>query len=89
MATVRSASLLRRACLLQRPLQKRCPRSQSEQTQNVGNDDDDKPPLRFGDDADGSLLSRRLIKNQRFLMRGEKKRARRNGRRLSLLSMKI
>jgi hypothetical protein len=34
---------------------------------------DDKPPLRFGDDAEGSLSSRRVIKNPRFLMRGDSK----------------
>jgi Ni/Co efflux regulator RcnB len=35
---------------------------------------DDKPPLRFGDDAEdteGSLSNRRVIKNPRFLMRGD------------------
>jgi hypothetical protein len=32
---------------------------------------DDKPPLRFGDDAEGSLSNRRVIKKPRFLMRGD------------------
>jgi hypothetical protein len=30
-----------------------------------------QPPLRFGDDAEGSLSNRRVIKNLRFLMRGD------------------
>jgi hypothetical protein len=32
---------------------------------------DDKPPLRFGDDAEGSLSNRRVTKKLRFLMRGD------------------
>ncbi len=32
---------------------------------------DDKPPLRFGDDAEGSLSNRRVIKKPRFLTRGD------------------
>jgi hypothetical protein len=32
---------------------------------------DDKPPLRFGDDAEDSLSNRRVIKKPRFLMRGD------------------
>jgi hypothetical protein len=32
---------------------------------------DDKPPLRFGDDAEGSLSNRRVIQKPRFLMRGD------------------
>ena len=32
---------------------------------------DDKPSLRFGDDAEGSLSNRRVIKKPRFLMRGD------------------
>jgi hypothetical protein len=32
---------------------------------------DDKPPLRFGDDAEGFLSNRRVIKKPRFLMRGD------------------
>ena len=34
---------------------------------------DDKPPLRFGDDAEDSLSNRRVIKKPRFLMRGDTK----------------
>ena len=30
-----------------------------------------QPPLRFGDDAEDSLSNRRVIKNPRFLMRGD------------------
>jgi len=32
---------------------------------------DDKPPLRFGDDAEGSLSNRRVITKPHFLMRGD------------------
>jgi len=32
---------------------------------------DDKPPLRSGDDDEDSLSNRRMIKNPRFLMRGD------------------
>jgi hypothetical protein len=32
---------------------------------------DDKPPLRFGDDAEDSLSNRRVIKKPRFPMRGD------------------
>jgi hypothetical protein len=32
---------------------------------------DDKPPLRFGDDAEDSLSNRRVIKKPRFSMRGD------------------
>jgi hypothetical protein len=32
---------------------------------------DDKPPLRFGDDAGDSFSNRRVIKKPRFLMRGD------------------
>jgi hypothetical protein len=32
---------------------------------------DDKPPLRFGDDAEDSLSNQRVIKKPRFLMRGD------------------
>jgi len=32
---------------------------------------DDKPPLRFGDDAEDSLSNRRVIKKPRFLVRGD------------------
>ena len=32
---------------------------------------DDKPSLRFGDDAEGSLSNRRVIKKPCFLMRGD------------------
>jgi hypothetical protein len=32
---------------------------------------DNKPPLRFGDDAEGSLSNRRVIKKPRFLMRDD------------------
>ena len=39
--------------------------------QNLRHVLDDKPPLRFGDDAEDSLSNRRVIKNPRFLMRGD------------------
>jgi hypothetical protein len=32
---------------------------------------DDKPSLRFGDDAEGSLSNRRVTNKPRFLMRGD------------------
>ena len=36
---------------------------------------DPKPPLRSGDDADGPLLNRRVIKKPHSLMRGDRRRA--------------
>src|SRR6516162_1876558 len=43
----------------------------SRSKQDFWHPDDDKPPLRSGDDADGSLLNRRVIKKLHFLMRGD------------------
>ena len=43
----------------------------SRSKQDSWHPDDDKPPLRSGDDADGSLLNRRVIKKPHFLMRGD------------------
>src|SRR6516165_5214467 len=45
----------------------------SRSKQDFWHPDDDKPPLRSGDDADGSLLNRRVIKKLHFLMRGDSK----------------
>src|SRR6516225_9632128 len=45
----------------------------SRSKQDFWHPDDDKPPLRSGDDADGSLLNRRVIKKLHFLMRGDNK----------------
>jgi len=39
--------------------------------QNLRHVLDDKPPLRFGDDAEDSLSNRRVIKDPHFLMRGD------------------
>ena len=39
--------------------------------QNLWHVLDDKPPLRFGDDAENSPSNRRVIKKPRFLMRGD------------------
>src|SRR5215472_7208548 len=44
----------------------------SRSKQDFWHADDNKPPLRSGDDADGSLLNRRVIKKRHFLMRGDK-----------------
>ena len=49
----------------------------SRSKQDFWHPDDDKPPLRSGDDADGSLLNRRVIKKLHFLMRGDTKCVRR------------
>jgi len=43
----------------------------SRSKQDFWHADDNKPPLRSGDDADGSLLNRRVIKKRHFLMRGD------------------
>src|SRR5262249_9555197 len=43
----------------------------SRSKQDFWHADDDKPPLRSGDDADGSPLNRRVIKKPHFLMRGD------------------
>src|SRR5262249_21880527 len=45
----------------------------SRSKQDFWHADDNKPPLRSGDDADGSLLNRRVIKKRHFLMRGDTK----------------
>src|SRR5215468_3752922 len=42
----------------------------SRSKQDLWHADDDKPPLRSDDDADGSPLNRRVIKKPHFLMRG-------------------
>src|SRR5215472_18874616 len=44
----------------------------SRSKQDFWHADDNKPPLRSGDDADGSLLNRRVIKKRHFLMRGDR-----------------